>query len=110
MNSSPPLPIDSHNPLFISLLLVTLAFCCWFGYGPRGLCWPLVALVVLITSGHDFGKVAVTHLKVFAGPLFTLFLMLFGLRLLFRGIGWHPRRYHHRDHNRYGRRRHDDRW
>lgn len=72
--------------------------------------WPMVVLVVLLTSGHWAGNVVGAYLDVLAQPLLTLLLMLLGLWIIIRGVVGHQREPYQREHYRHGRDWHDRRW
>lgn len=84
----------------LSLVLIALLVCwCWFGMGPPFMRWPAVVLLLLLLSNNSIGRFVAEHAEALAGPLLTLLIMLGGLMLIFRGVGWRPRpRYY-----RYGR-------
>ena len=90
----------------LSLLLVFgLACWCWFGRGPRFLRWPLVVIFLLIQSGNPIGNVVSAWIGALSGPLLQLLIVVIGIMIMFRGLGWRSRR---RDYREGGRNR--DRW
>ncbi|HPA16167.1 MAG TPA: hypothetical protein PLU30_00370 [Verrucomicrobiae bacterium] len=93
----------------ILLLLILLGCWCWFGAGPLCLRWPVIVLLVLLTSDHWASPAVAAQLDALAGPLLTLGIMFFGLWIIVRGaFGW-PR--YRRYYDPYYRRRwHDRHW
>lgn len=87
--------------MLLLILLISLACWCWFGAGPFFLRWPLVVLLVLLTSGHQMGAVVGSYLEVLAEPLLVFGIVLLGLWIMVRGI-FGRRRADHNYHNRRG--------
>lgn len=110
VNNAQSLPDASGHSTMGLLILIALACWCWFGHGPRFPRWPLVVLIILITSGHWLGGIAAVYLGMFAGPLLTLFFVWLGLWLMVRGLGWRPRRRYHHDYHHERRGWHGARW
>jgi len=102
-------PIEStSSPMLGLLLLIGLAYWCWLSRGPRFLRWPLVILIVMITSGHQLGGIVSAYAGALAGPILLLLIVSAGLMIMIRGLGWRPRGRSYRD-NRYGRGWYDNR-
>lgn len=91
------------------LLLASLAIWCWIFEGPRMLRWPLVVLIVLITSGHQLGSEVASGANTLAATLLPFLLVIVGILVMLRG-GF--RRHHRRPYDTYRERRyrHDRRW
>lgn len=81
----------SCSPLGL-LLLIGLCCWCWLGRGPRILAWPLVVVLVLMTSGHWAGGFVGSYVDALAEPVLTLLIVLAGLLIILRGFGFRPRR------------------
>jgi hypothetical protein len=79
------------------LLCIALACCCWFGCGPRFLRWPLIVLIVLMTSGHQLGALMAAWIDALSEPILTLLIMLLGFVIMVRGFGWRSRRRDYRE-------------
>jgi len=109
MNNVQSLDQTNGTPMLGLLLLIGMAFWCWFSSGPLFLRWPLVVLIVLVTSGHWLGGIVTAYAAVFAGPILTLLIIFAGLMIMIRGIGCRPRNRYYRD-NRYRRGWYGDRW
>ena len=109
MNEIQTLPSESGGCGVALLLLLGMAFWCWFSSGPYFLRWPLVVLIVLITSGHSLGGVVANVIAPLAGPILTLLIMFAGLMIMIRGFGGRSRRRYYGDDWRRGG-RYDDRW
>jgi len=102
------------------LICIFLAIWCWLGRGPYFLRWPALLGIVALTSGHPLAAMLGEDLEPLAEPLLTLFFVILGLLLIFRGVfGGSRRRYNqygspepwHRRHHRFGERRDRyDRW
>jgi hypothetical protein len=85
--------------MLLLILLIALACWCWLGTGPLLFRWPLVVLLVLLTSGHQMGAVVGSYLETFAEPILTLGIVFLGLWIMVRGFGGRRRTehdYHHR--------------
>lgn len=74
------------------ILTITLACWCWLGRGPKVLRWPTVLLIVLFTSGHPLGLLALSLLDEISVSLLALAIMFLGLSFLWRGIVGRPSR------------------
>jgi len=106
---NPNTPIETTgSPMLGLLLLIGMACWCWLGRGPLFLRWPLVVLIVLMTSGHALGGVVAELVGALAGPILLFAIVIAGFLVMLRGVGWRPRR--HDDYYRYGRGWHDRRW
>lgn len=67
------------------LLFIALACWCWRGTGPYFLRWPLVVIVVALTSGHPVIAFFGEGFEALAGPLLTLLIMMLGLWIMLGG-------------------------
>lgn len=97
------------SPMLGLLLLIGMALWCWFSSGPLFLRWPLVVLIVLMTSGHWLGGIIGAYAGALAGPLLLFLIMIAGFMVMLRGFGWRPRRQYQADY-RYRRGWHGNRW
>lgn len=85
------------------VLMIGFACWCWIGRGPLVFRWPLIVLIVLMTSGHWLGEIIGAYVSAFAGPLLLFVIVMAGFMVMLRGIGWRPQRHYHRDnHHRRG--------
>lgn len=108
MNSAPiTTAATGCSPLGL-LLVIGLCCSCWLGWGPRFLRWPLVVVFVLMTSGHWAGSIVGAYVEVLAEPVLTLLIVMAGLLIMLRGLGFKPRRPYRPDYREGGWR--DDRW
>jgi len=82
------------------LLFIGLAWWCWLSSGPRFLRWPLVVLIVLITSGHQLGGIVSAYAGALTGPALLLLVMFAGIMIILRGFGGHRRHQSHRNWRR----------
>jgi hypothetical protein len=87
--------------LVLPVIVVALAYWCWFKRGPFWLRWPSVVILILVTSGNSLGAVLGQMLSPFAGP--ALILLIIGIAL-FTMIGGFSRRSSWRRDSRYDRR------
>lgn len=90
------------------LLLIALACWCWFGYGPRFLRWPAVALLILLSSGHPLGGELSRALEPITLSLLPLAIIFVGIWIMIRGV--FPRRPSERHRYDRERRWRDGRW
>lgn len=81
------------NPMLALLLFIGLAWWCWLSSGPRFLRWPLVVLIVLITSGHQLGGIVSAYAGAFVGPVLLLLIVFAGIMIILRGGGGRARQY-----------------
>ena len=103
-------PVETTgSPMLGLLLLIGVAFWCWFSSGPLFLRWPLVVLIVLMTSGHWLGGIIGAYAGALAGPVLLFLIMIAGFMVMLRGFGWRPRRQYQAD-SRYRRGWHGNRW
>lgn len=92
MNEAQPSFSDAGcSPLGL-LLIIGLCCWCWLGRGPRILAWPLVVVLVLMTSGHWAGGVVGASVGALAEPVLTLLIVVAGLLIILRGFGVRSRR------------------
>lgn len=108
MNSASHIPEASGSSLLGLLLVIGLACWCWLGRGPFFLRWPLVVVIVLMTSGHQFGGVIGSFVDALAPPVLTLVIVLAGIMIMLRGVRGGggrsgPRHDYHRRGGRYDR-------
>ena len=102
---------DASNGALGLLLVIGLACWCWFSSGPLFLRWPLVVLIVLMTSGHWLGGVVGAYVGALAGPILLLLIVFAGLMIMLRGLGLRGRSRNNRDYRYNGRRGwYGDRW
>lgn len=97
----------AYSPLG-SLLVIGLCCWCWLGRGPRVLGWPLVVILVLMTSGHWAGEIVSAYMEVIAEPMLALLIMMSGLLIILRGFGFRSRRRYRPDYREGWWR--NDRW
>jgi len=109
MNDAQTISASSGSPALGLLLLIGAAFWCWFRSGPLFLRWPLVVLIILMTSGHWLGGIVGAYVGTLAGPILVILIMFAGLMIMVRGLGGRRRGPNYRDY-RYGRGRYGDRW
>jgi len=109
MNSAQTFTETNGSPMLGLLLLIGMALWCWFSFGPLFLRWPLVVLIVLMTSGHRLGGVIGAYAGALAGPVLLFMIVIAGIMIIIRGFVWRPRRRFDDDY-RYGRGGHDRRW
>lgn len=102
-------PIEISSPALGLLLLIGMALWCWFSSGPLFLRWPLVVLIVLMTSGHWLGGIVGAYAGALAGPVLLFLIVIAGFMVVLRGLGWRPRRPYQADY-RYRRGSHGNRW
>jgi len=70
--------------------------------------WPLVVLIVLVTSGHQLGAEVATGANTLAATLLPFLLVIVGILVMLRG-GF--RRSHRRPYDTHRERRYrHDRW
>ncbi len=101
--------VSSNDCGPLGLLLVIVLCCwCWLGHGPRVLGWPLVVLLVLMTSGHWAGDIVSASMEVLAEPVLALLIMIGGLLIILRGFGLRRRRTYRPDYREGWWR--NDRW
>jgi hypothetical protein len=79
------------------LLVIGLGCRCWLSWGPRFLRWPLLALLVRMTTGHWMGSIEAADMDALAEPVLTLMIVVAGLLIMLRGVGCRPRRNYYRD-------------
>lgn len=91
----------------ISVLLLVLAFWCWFHQGPRFLRWPVLLVIVLISSGHPLGAEIHQWMLPFLGPLLLFGIMVAGFAVMLRGFFGSR---HHGSYYDTRRGRFHDRW
>ncbi|MEM6915003.1 MAG: hypothetical protein AAF491_00450 [Verrucomicrobiota bacterium] len=89
------------------LCLIGLAVWCWLYEGPRFLRWPVIVLLVLMTSGHQLGESVAASADALAAILLPFLLLIVGLLVMLRGGRRRRTRspYHYRE-----RRYRHDRW
>jgi len=90
------------------LLVIGLCCWCWLGRGPRVLGWPLVVILVLMTSGHWAGGIVSAYVGALAKPVLTLLIVVAGLMIILRGFGVRSRRPYRPDYREGWWR--NDRW
>ena len=100
-------PSAPSSGLIGLILVAAFTFWCWFGRGPRALCWLSLIVLVLMTSGHWVGNLLGVYISSLAGPLLPLFIVGLGLMIMLRGFGVRRRRQPYGYGRRWGR---DDRW
>ena len=104
MNDLQSLSESPAGPSVALFLLFAGAFWCWIGSGPLCLRWPLIVLIVLMTSGHSLGALISCYLGALSGPILVLLITLAGIRIMIFGFGRRPRRDHYYDHDRHASR------
>jgi hypothetical protein len=95
------------------LMLLALAGWCWFGYGPRFLRWPVLVLLVLVTSRHALGESLAHSLDALAGSVLPILIVAIGIWVMTRGFlteSHRSQRYRRWRDGSTGRRWWDDRW
>ena len=111
MNNAQPISDASGGSALGLLLLIGLACWCWFSSGPLFLRWPLVVLIILMTSGHWAGSIIGAYVNALAAPVLTLLIVFAGLMIMIRGIGGRGRGRNNPDYRYNGRRGwYGDRW
>ena len=68
------------------LVTVALSLWCWLGRGPYFLRWPLVVILVMITSGHSLGRIVSYEMESLMGLILPLLIMLGAGAMIFRGF------------------------
>jgi hypothetical protein len=77
------------------VLVIAFAWWCWFSSGPLFGRWISLVVLIVMFSGTAIGNACGALLEPVAPALLTILTILFGLRIMFRGAGWHARRRYH---------------
>ena len=106
------IPASGSSGVSLAVLLVIGFACwCWLGAGPRCCRWPLVVILVLMTSDHWAESIVGTYVNALASPVLTLLIMFAGLMFMLRGLGLRGRGRNNPDYRYNGRRGwYGDRW